>query len=133
MANNSNLVLIVDDSQILRSMLKSILEKSGFQILEATTGEEAIELIAKNNIPDIILLDVEMPGMGGFAACQKIRELPQGQDLPIMMVTGLEDLSSIENAYNAGATDFTTKPINWDLIGYRVRFMVRNSKNAKKN
>jgi len=124
-------VLVVDDSKILRSMLRNVLLNIGFEVDEVGTGEEAIEFINTKKTPDIILLDVEMPGMGGYETCKKIRELPAGKEIPIMMVTGLEDLQSIEKAYDAGATDFETKPINWDLIGYRVRFMIRNSLTKK--
>ena len=69
-----------------------------------------------------------MEGIGGFVACEQIRLTPNGKHIPIMMVTSLEDIESINRAYKAGATDFATKPINWDIIGHRVRYMIRTSK-----
>lgn len=119
-------VFIVDDSITIRSMLHRVLQQMDFVIHEADSGEAAIELL-KTITPDAILLDVEMPGMGGFLTCEKVRSLPTSKFIPIMMVTSLEDLESINRAYQAGATDFTTKPINWDIIGHRVRYMIRTS------
>lgn len=123
---NASIVFIVDDSITIRAMLHRVLQQMGFVIHEADSGEAAIELL--NTItPDAILLDVEMPGMGGFLTCEKIRALPKSKFVPVMMITSLEDLESINRAYQAGATDFTTKPINWDIIGHRVRYMIRTS------
>lgn len=122
------IVFIVDDSVTMRTMLNKVLAQTGFIIYESGSGEEVIELL-KMTDPDAILLDVEMPGMGGFATCEQIRSMPNGKNVPIMMVTSLEDLESINKAYKAGATDFTTKPINWDIIGHRVKYMIRTNEN----
>ena len=73
------------------------------------------------------MLDVMMPVMDGFAACAEIRKNPEGQLTPILMVTGLDDVDSINRAYEAGATDFMTKPINWPILGHRVKYMLRAS------
>lgn len=122
-----SVVFIVDDSITLRKMLQRVLETMDFKIYEAGCGEDALKLF--NTItPDAILLDVEMPGIGGFVTCERVRSLPQGKHIPIMMVTGSEDEESINRAYRAGATDFTSKPINWDVIGHRVRYMIRTGR-----
>ncbi|TAK73686.1 MAG: hybrid sensor histidine kinase/response regulator [Gammaproteobacteria bacterium] len=120
-------VLIVDDSRALRAPLRHVLETIGFVVEEAESGEAALEFLC-TTIPDAILLDVTMPGMGGFAACKKIRAAETTKYLPVLIITSLGDLESINKAYQAGATDFITKPINWDLIGYRIRYMVRASR-----
>ncbi|MFJ1267210.1 response regulator [Legionella lytica] len=120
------LVLIVDDSATMRLLTSSALTKAGFTIVQAENGEQALSILNTTK-PDAILLDVEMPGLNGFEVCAQIRKLAEHQYTPIMMVTGLEDYDSINKAFEAGATDFTTKPLNSDLIGYRVRYMVRTS------
>lgn len=120
------LVLIVDDSATMRLLTSDALIKSGFEVIQAEDGETALALLNTKR-PDVILLDVEMPGINGFEVCREIRKLPDYQYTPIMMVTGLEDYESINQAFMAGATDFTTKPINVDLIGYRVCYMIRTS------
>ena len=68
-----------------------------------------------------------MPNMDGFAACRAIRDLPNGATVPIMMVTGGDDLEAVTNAYEAGATDFVSKPINWPILGHRVLYVLRAS------
>jgi CheY-like chemotaxis protein len=78
-------------------------------------------------MPDIALLDVEMADGDGYDACRNIRGLPGGADLPIVMVTGLDDTSSIDRAYEAGATDFVVKPINWPLLAHRIRYVLRGA------
>lgn len=120
------LVLIVDDSATMRLLTSNALTKAGFTIVQAENGEQALSILNTTK-PDAILLDVEMPGLNGFEVCAQIRKLAEYQYTPIMMVTGLEDYESINKAFEVGATDFTTKPLNSDLIGYRVRYMVRTS------
>lgn len=120
------LVLIVDDSATMRLLLEDALTDAGFSTTIAEDGEKALSLL-QTITPDAILLDVEMPGLNGFAVCGEIRKLANYRYTPIMMVTGLEDYASIEKAFLAGATDFTTKPINAVLIGHRVRYMIRTS------
>jgi diguanylate cyclase (GGDEF)-like protein/PAS domain S-box-containing protein len=121
------IVLIVDDDVTVRLLERRCLEKAGFIVEEAHDGE--MSLSAFENIhPDIVLLDVKMPGMDGFAACEEIRKLPEGNLTPILMVTGLDDMESINRAYEAGATDFITKSVNWEVLSHHVRYMVRASR-----
>jgi adenylate cyclase len=120
------LILVVDDSATMRLLISNALVKTGFEVMQAENGEIALAVL-KTTKPDAILLDVEMPGSNGFEVCKTIRQLLGYEHIPVMMVTALEDYESINQAFLAGATDFTTKPINTDLIGYRVRYMVRTS------
>jgi diguanylate cyclase (GGDEF)-like protein/PAS domain S-box-containing protein len=124
--DRQRLVLIVDDSGTMRMLMRASLEDSGFAVLEAHEGPEAIEIFSRQS-PDTILMDVEMPKMSGFETCQEIRKLPEGEHVPIIMVTGRDDLESVTRAYHAGATDFISKPINWTVLGHRVRYMLRAS------
>jgi signal transduction histidine kinase len=119
-------ILIVDDDHTMRLLTRATLEKTGFQVEEAEDGASALEVF-RDFHPDLILLDVMMPKMDGFATCTALRTQLNGEYLPIVIVTGLDDIDSINRAYEAGATDFITKPINWPLLAYRVRYILRAS------
>ncbi len=93
----------------------------------AASGDEAVAACALQ-MPDIALLDVEMPEGNGYQACTNIRTLPGGFDVPIVMVTGLDDPASIDLAYEAGATDFVVKPLNWALLLHRIRYVLRGAR-----
>ena len=118
--------LVVDDDPTQRSLMTATLKKAGFSVFEASNGKEALEQLSVAN-PSIVLLDVEMPEMDGFAACEAIRALPDFRDTPILMVTGNEDTESIDRAYRLGATDFVSKPINWSLLSHRIKYIFRAS------
>lgn len=126
MENENPLILVVDDSATMRLITCDALMKAGFDVIQAENGEAALSILSTSK-PNAVLLDVEMPGLNGFQVCAEIRKLPDWRYLPIMIVTGLEDYESINLAYQAGATDFTSKPINPTLLGYRVRYMVRTN------
>ncbi|MBK1717793.1 putative bifunctional diguanylate cyclase/phosphodiesterase [Thiocystis violacea] len=124
-------VLIVDDDITSRYLLVAALERAGLEVMEADHGEEALALLASaersnQGWPDIVLLDVLMPVLDGFATCRRIRARPGGAHLPILMMTGLDDEESIERAYEAGATDFEVKPLNARILPHRIRYMVRS-------
>ena len=120
-------ILIVDDSRTMRLLLRQALESFDFAIYEAENGEQALEFFPNIN-PDAILLDIEMPKLNGFDTCVAIRKLPGGAHIPILITTSLDDMEAINKAYEIKATDFITKPMNWDLIGHRVRYIIRTSK-----
>ena len=120
------LVLVVDDDITMRLLMREALEQGGFNVIEAGDGHEALATFEQET-PDVVLLDVMMPGMDGFATCSALRCLPSGKLTPILMMTGLDDIDSIIHSYQVGATDFVTKPLNWLLLGYRVRYMLRAS------
>ncbi len=120
------LVLVVDDDTTSRMLMRKTLERAGFAVAEASNGVECLATFERMP-PNIILLDVEMPEMNGFVACKRIRQMPEGQHVPILMVTGLDDVESVNRAYEVGATDFTSKPLNWPVLGHRVRYMLRAS------
>ena len=121
-------VLIADDDALLRDIAIATFEGAGFEVEAVTTGNAAIAACAAR-MPDIALLDVEMPEGSGYEACVAIRELPGGANLPIVMITGHDDAVSIDKAYDAGATDFVVKPINWALIVHRIRYVLRGARN----
>ncbi|MCB1676754.1 MAG: EAL domain-containing protein [Halioglobus sp.] len=116
--------LVVDDDPTMRFMVATALQQAGWQVCEAVDGAGALTAYA-DHCPDIVLLDVVMPGLDGFATCARLREMPDARHLPILMMTGLDDEGSIERAYESGATDFITKPLNLSLLTHRVRYMLR--------
>ena len=121
-------VLIADDDALLRDIAAATLENAGFDVEAVATGNAAVAACAAR-MPDIALLDVEMPNGSGYQACAAIRQLPGGANLPIVMVTGHDDAVSIDKAYDVGATDFVVKPINWALIVHRIRYVLRGARN----
>ncbi len=118
------LALVVDDDLSLRLSMCAALTKAGFTTIEAENGQQAIDSFQSNS-PDLILLDVIMPDMDGFETCKAIRELHEGRYSQILMVTGLDDTESIERAFEAGANDFVSKPLNWTMLGHRGKYMLR--------
>ncbi|AFI84300.1 two-component system response regulator [Methylophaga nitratireducenticrescens] len=116
-------VLIVDDDPVTRLLMKQSLQDPNLTIIEAQNGEQAIDLFAEH-LPDITLLDVSMPGMDGFTCCRKLRSLPKGQQSAIVMVTIHDKVDEIEKAFEAGATDFITKPFKWPLFSHRIHYIL---------
>ena len=127
----SSLILIADDDPTMRGFLRQSLEAEAFKVIEALDGAQAVSLFTSHR-PDLILLDVSMPGMDGFEACAAVRRLPGGDMTPILMLTGLDDYESVSKAYEAGATDFSVKPINVLVLIHRVRYMLRASRTLAK-
>ncbi|CAH1208608.1 putative Diguanylate cyclase [Candidatus Nitrotoga sp. BS] len=121
------LALIIDDDEAMRLLARVVLEQCGLRVIEAESGTSGLAAFS-GDTPDIVLLDVQMPGKDGFAVCSELRAMSAGQHVPILMMTGLNDVESIDRAYQSGATDFIQKPINWPILGYRVRYMLRASR-----
>jgi predicted signal transduction protein with EAL and GGDEF domain/DNA-binding response OmpR family regulator len=119
-------ILVVDDDAGGRRLTRATLNKAGFVVIEAADGQQALDLL-RQGLPDLVLMDVSMPVMDGFTACAELRRLPGGQRVPVVMMTGLDDVKSIEQAFEAGASDFITKPLNWAILPHRVRYMLRAS------
>ncbi len=119
------LIMVVDDDFAARLQLRFTLENAGYSVVEADSGEEALRLFAQEP-PQLIFLDIIMPEMDGFATCRALRQTPDGEHTPVVMVTGLEDAETITSAFDAGATDFISKPINMLILGYRVRYWLRS-------
>ena len=122
-----DLLLVVDDDMMMRLLMRETLEEGGFEVVEAVNGAEALAFFDDVR-PAAVLMDVEMPVMDGFTACTALRKHSNAQHTPIMMVTGLDDIDSINHAYEVGATDFIAKPINWPVLSHRVRYMLRASR-----
>lgn len=117
-------IVIADDDPSVRLLLKHILEKENYKTLEASNGNEALELCVKHNI-DLLLLDAVMPELNGFDACSKIKQTQP--DLPVIIITSLDDDTSVELAFKSGANDYITKPINWSVLKHRILRAKSNS------
>lgn len=120
------LILTIDDDDITRLMLQNILSSEGFEVLGASDGQTGLEMFDERR-PDLILLDIMMPEMDGFACLKVLRSAPCNSLLPIIMLTGIDDIESIHRCFDLGATDFIAKPINWPTLPYRLRYMMRAS------
>ncbi|MGA8398613.1 MAG: hybrid sensor histidine kinase/response regulator [Stellaceae bacterium] len=118
--------MIVDDEATQRMTARAYLEAAGFEVFEVACGEDCLPC-ARRERPDLIMLDVLMPGIDGFDVCRLVRSDPDLMHTPVLVVTALEDEDSIERAFAAGATDFLVKPMAWSLLAYRVKFTLRLS------
>ena len=123
-ASDSSLVLIADDDPGLRILCAAALEDAGFRVAEAGDGRQALADFQRIH-PDLLILDVDMPLVNGFEVCSTLRSTASGSATPILIMTGLDDLTSIERAFDVGATDFITKPIQPVLLGHRAKYLVR--------
>lgn len=123
-------ILIADDNQQVVELLEANLEDLKAEIKSAADGEATLKM-AKEWKPDLLLLDIMMPRMSGFEVCKRLRNNPATKNLPVLMVTALDQSADIERAVEAGTDDFMTKPINKTELLLRVRALVKgkNSKN----
>ncbi len=119
-------ILIVDDEKDILEFLGYNLRKEGYEVIEAKTGNEALHLV-KNNIPDLIILDVMMPGIDGIETCQSMREMPKLKDTLIIFLTARnEDFSQIAGL-DAGADDYVSKPIKPKVLLSRIKAIFRRN------
>lgn len=117
-------VLVVDDDEATRLLMKQALSQLDVEVVEAENGERAIIQFERYR-PDLTLLDVSMPGMDGFRCCELLRQLSQGYNVAIVIVTSLDQMQDIERAFQVGATDFMTKPLKWPLFVHRVKYILK--------
>ena len=113
-------VLVAEDDAATRGLIRAALEPDFWTIEEAVNGLHACE-VAERIQPDIVLLDVGMPRMDGFEACARLRTQPRCRHTPIMIMTANDDQESISRAYDVGATDFLSKPLNFTILSTRKR------------
>jgi DNA-binding response OmpR family regulator len=115
-------IIVVDDEFEIRNMLTEFLTGEGYQVIQASNGEEALELVEKEE-PQLILLDVKMPGIDGIEVCRRLKEEDKTRFIPIIMVTAFAD-RDVE-AFIEGADDFVTKPFSLVELSFRVGSMLR--------
>jgi CheY-like chemotaxis protein len=123
-------ILFVDDDPILREFAVVNLATEHATIETAANGAEAMAQI-EAQAPDIILMDLEMPIMDGFEVLRRLRAQPHLKDLPVIVVTGREDVDAVDRAFGAGATSFVVKPLNWRLLSHQIRYVHRMAVNER--
>jgi DNA-binding response OmpR family regulator len=117
-------ILVVDDDPILREFASVYLSTPAASVETVPNGSIALDRLLQDQF-DIVLVDIEMPEMDGFELVRRVRAQPSLQHLPIVMLTGREDIRSIDRAYDLGASSFVTKPVNWRELAYQVRYVIR--------
>jgi CheY-like chemotaxis protein len=117
-------ILVTDDDPILREFARVHLTTPAASVEVAESGEEGLQCLSSGDF-DIALIDLDMPGMGGLEMIRRLRADPAHCDLPVVVVTGRDDMGSIDLAYEAGATSFVTKPVNWRLMSYQLSYVLR--------
>ncbi|MCE2908027.1 MAG: putative bifunctional diguanylate cyclase/phosphodiesterase [Betaproteobacteria bacterium] len=120
-------VLLVDDDEVNLLVTAVALRERGFRITEAAGGDQALRLLRQQTF-DVVLLDAMMPALDGFDTCRLLRRISGLENLPVLMLTGLDDDASITKAYNAGASDFFVKSNQWSLLEGRLRYLLRASR-----
>jgi diguanylate cyclase (GGDEF)-like protein len=123
MTGETRRILIADDDRQALMLMEAALRVAGFSVSMSADGEQALAQFRRERF-DLVMLDIDMPGRNGLEVCRELRR-EAGELLPIVMVTGMDDVESVDAAYEAGATDFISKPISWALIAHRVRYMLR--------
>lgn len=117
-------ILIVDDDWMNREVLQAHLDSAGYQVLTANTGAKALEITAAWPV-DLVLLDIRMPGMDGYQVCAHLRQTDTTRDIPILLITALEDDDSKSRGLEVGADDFLTKPLDAAIMLNRIRSLLR--------
>ncbi|MBF0109074.1 MAG: SpoIIE family protein phosphatase [Magnetococcales bacterium] len=121
------LILVADDDEFMRAVINQYLTNAGHEVLMAADGAVAVELF-RHNHPDLVLLDADMPVTDGFSACTQIRQIAGDRDVPVIMVTALDDDASVARAFAAGAMEYVNKPIKWSVLKQRIRLLVQQRK-----
>lgn len=124
---SADVVLIVDDVPDNLSILHDALDEAGYMVLVATNGESAFQR-ARQNVPNVILLDAMMPGMDGFEVCRKLKAEYTTQHIPVIFMTGLTDTESVVAAFDAGGTDYVTKPLKPQEVLARISSHLQRSR-----
>lgn len=125
------IVLIADDDVAFRLLLRRVLEREGYEVVECGDGAAALDLCEQHK-PELVLMDAVMPVLDGFGACARLHDSDYTVHPPVLMITGLDDDASVERAFRVGATDYVTKPINISVLKHRVRRILLNNLSEKK-
>jgi two-component system, OmpR family, alkaline phosphatase synthesis response regulator PhoP len=125
MINSEATILVVDDEENIRQLIRLTLEEAGYKVLTASTGQEAFDKVSSSNI-SLVLLDIVMPGMDGFRALELIREK---SDIPVIMVSGLGNMNPLRTSFIMGADDYIKKPFHSRELLARIEAKLRRMKN----
>ena len=123
-------ILVIDDDAVVRTLVEAYLTKAGFSVRTASGGKEGLSSF-ESDPAGVVLVDVRMPEMNGYEVCENLRATAAGRHVPVLIMTGTESLEAVEEAFEAGATDFATKPLNLGLLAHRLRYMLRTAGTAE--
>ncbi|MGK0440521.1 MAG: putative signal transduction protein with EAL and GGDEF domain [Pseudohongiellaceae bacterium] len=118
-------ILVVEDNPVERQLVSKVLRNAGFEVISVDCGKAVLSTVIGCQ-PDLVLLDALLPDIDGFDVCRDLRSHPKGIYIPVLMLTGLDDVDSINKAYEVGSTDFFTKPINHNILIHRIRYHLRS-------
>jgi two-component system cell cycle response regulator DivK len=118
-------ILVIEDNVRNRYLISFILKGDGFEVIEAITGEDGVEMAQKER-PDVVLMDIQLPGIDGYEATRRIRALPEGKDVPVIALTSYAMTGDREKALAAGCTGYIEKPLNPDTILDEIRSFMRS-------
>ena len=121
------LILVVDDQQVNVELLKRIVISLGYNVITSTNGEDALKKVEMYS-PDLVMLDIMMPGIDGYKVAEKLKGDEKTRRIPIVFITGLKDLENNIRAFEIGADDFFTKPFNMKLLGVRIRSLLKQKR-----
>ncbi|MGJ3265162.1 MAG: ATP-binding response regulator [Salinarimonas sp.] len=121
-------LLVVDDDPIMRELAVGQLDHPGGEVVTAADGEDALAILTRDARFDLILCDLEMPRMNGFALLAEMRRDPRLRNLPVVVITSRDDMFAVDRAYEVGATSFVAKPVNWRMLGYQLRYVLRGAR-----
>jgi len=127
---DKRVAIIADDEDLGRVLLGEAAAAVGLDSLAFANGAEALDAALENDVA-IVLLDVDMPLMNGNEVCRRLRAEPRFSSVPIVIVTGHQDSADVRSAFDAGATDFVSKPVNWTLLPHRLEYILRNAAAAE--
>ncbi len=129
MSNTETRILVAEDNPQGAELIEDFLDGTGWTVRRVADGEETLQVVREWK-PDALLLDVMMPKLSGFEVCKRLRHDPATRDLPVLMITALDQPSDIDRAVDAGTNDFLTKPINPTDLVARVRALLESRHHA---
>lgn len=128
---SQSLILIVDDDYAMRTVLRNWLEQDGYRVVEAGSSTACLAAYREHH-PDLVLLDVMMPGQDGFVCCEQLHHLSGGEYTPILIMTSLVDDQSIHKAFAHGASDYLIKPLQWNLLSHQLQRILTQSRHSRR-
>ena len=123
MSEKQGVILVVDDEEVMRNLLRRTLQEADYDVIMAANGQEALDKVSQFNI-SLVLLDIKMPGLDGFQVLDRIR---QRFDIPVIMVTAVKEVTTVRDSFNLGADDYVTKPFSKRELLLRIQTKLRRA------
>ena len=123
MSEKQGLILVVDDEEMVRNLVRRTLQEADYDVITAVNGQEALDKVSQFNI-SLVLLDIKMPGLDGFQVLDRIR---QHSDIPVIMLTAVKEVTAVRDSFNLGADDYVTKPFSKKELLLRIQTKLRRA------